>query len=119
MQLRVYIKEGEIMQYKLKTTKDDLYSKGFHYNKLMSEETDIYSMRFSVHKYRKITILECELSVELQTGDITINVFYYGTNEIYTPFYNHEYGIYSILDSINKAVEDQLKKIGAKEVEKK
>ena len=31
------------MEYKLKTTKDDLYSKGFHYNKLMSDETDCVS----------------------------------------------------------------------------
>ena len=106
------------MQYKLKTTKEDLYSKGFHYNKLMSEETEFYSMRFPVHKYKKITILECEVAVELQTGNITINVFYHGTNEIYTPFYNPEYGIYAILDSVNMAVKDQLKKIGAKEVDR-
>ena len=114
----VFRREGGNMQYKLKTTKDDLYSKGFHYNKLMSDETDFYSMRFPVHKYKKTTTLECELAVELQTGNITINIFNYGTNEIYTPFYNLEYGRYAILDSINKAIEDQLKKIGAKEVER-
>lgn len=106
------------MQYKLKTTKDDLYSKGFHYNKLMSDETDFYSLRFPVHKYKKYITLECELAVELQTGDVVINVFNYGTNERYTPFYNQDYGRYEILNSIYKAIEEQLKKIGAKEVKK-
>ena len=106
------------MRYKLKTTKDDLYSKGFHYNKLMSDETDIYSLRFPVHRYKKYTTLECELIVELQTGEISINVFNYGTNERYAPFYHLEYGKYEILEVINKNIEEQLKKIGAKEVKK-
>lgn len=101
------------MQYKLKTTKDNLYNKGFHYNKSMSDETDFYSMRFPAHKYKKATTLECELTVELQTGNVTINLYNYGTNEIYTPFYNLEYGKFPILDTVNKAIEDKLKKIGA------
>lgn len=107
------------MQYKLKTTKGDLYSKGFRYNKLMSDETDFYSIRFPVHKYKRYTTLECEIMVELQTGDITINVFDCGTKEIYTPFYNQEYGKHEILNLINKVIEERLKKIGAKEVNKK
>ena len=90
------------MEYKLKTTKDDLYSKGFHYNKLMSDETDVYSLRFPVHKYKKFITLEGEILVELQTGDIAINVFNYGTNEWYSPFYVQDYGRYEILSSINK-----------------
>ena len=106
------------MEYKLKTTKDDLYSKGFHYNKLMSDETDLYSLRFPVHKYKKYTTLEAEVIVELQTGDIVVNVFNFGTNERYSPFYIQEYGRYDILDSINKTIDAQLKKIGAKEVKK-
>lgn len=106
------------MEYKLKTTKDDLYSKGFHYNKLMSDDTDFYSVRFPVHKYKKIPTLECELAVELQTGKIIINVYNYGTNERYIHFYNNEYGICEVLTSINKVIEEYLKKIGAKEVTK-
>ena len=106
------------MEYKLKTTKDDLYGKGFHYNKLMSDETDIYSLRFPVHKYKKYTTLEAEIIVELQSGDVIVNVFNYGTNERYSPFYVQDYGRYEILGSINKAINEQLKRIGAKEVKK-
>ena len=102
------------MGYKLKTTKDDLYNKGFHYNKLMSDDTDFYSMRFPVHKYNKHVTLEGEILVELQTGDVIINVYNFGTNDRYTPFYNLDYGKYEILESINKVIEEHLKKIGAK-----
>lgn len=103
------------MEYILKATKDELYSKDFHYNKLMSDDvTDCYSLRFPVFKYKKLTVLECELVVELQTGRVTTNVFNYGTNDVYTPFYYSEYGNYPILDSINAAINAQYKKLGVK-----
>lgn len=103
------------MGYKLKTTKDALYKKGFYYNKFMSsEDSDVYSTKFPVYKYKKSTVLECEVSVELQTGDVVINVFNYGTRDIYAPFYNAEYGKCEILYDINNAIELQLKKFGVK-----
>ena len=105
------------MEYKLKATKDELYSKGFHYNKLMSDmDSYFYSLRFPVLKYKKTPTLECELSVELQTGDVIINVFNYGTCDIYPPFYNNEYGKFETLDVIHSAIKTQLKRIGVKEV---
>lgn len=103
------------MAYKLKTTKDELYHKGFYYNKLMSdEELDCYSVRFPVLKYNKQTTVECELTVELQTGNVIINVYNYRSNDIYVPYYNNEYGTYETLDTIQKAIDNHLKKLGAK-----
>ena len=53
------------MGYVLKTTKDDLYSKGFRYNKVMSDDvTDCYSLRFPVHRYKKTIVLECEIILQ-------------------------------------------------------
>ena len=104
------------MQYKLKTSKDDLYRKGFHYNKLMSDDNvEFYSMRFPVMKYKNTPTLECELTVELQTGQVQINVFNYGTNDVYAPYYSSEYGKYETLDKIDEVIKTRLKKLGAKE----
>lgn len=104
------------MGYILKATKDELYKKGFHYNKMMSDDvTDCYSLRFPVHKYKKHTVLECEMTVELQTGNVITNVFNYGTNDIYAPCYFTGFGNYPIIDSINAAIKAQYKKLGAKE----
>ena len=104
------------MGYVLKATKDELYKKGFHYNKMMSDDvTDCYSLRFPVHKYKKFTTLECEIVVELQTGNVITNVFNYGTNDIYAPYYYNEYGNYPILDKIKHAIKVQMKRLGVKE----
>lgn len=104
------------MAYKLKASKDELYRKGFHYNKLMSDETsEFYSLRFPVLKYKKTPTLECELTVELQTGQMLINVFNYGTNDVYAPYYSSEYGKYETINKIDEVIKTQLKKLGAKE----
>ena len=105
------------MGYKLKTTKEDLYNKGFRYNSIASDmETDCYSIRFPVLKYNKNTTLECELTVELQTGNVIINVFNYRTRDQYTPYYYVEYGIYDTLKQIQKEINKYINKLGIKEV---
>lgn len=107
------------MGYKLKASKDELYKKGFHYNKLLSDnQSEFYSLRFPVLKYKNISTLECEITVEMQTGKLLINVYKAGTNDNYIPFYNSEYGKYPILKDINDAISKQLNKIGAKEIKK-
>ena len=103
------------MGYKLKASKDELYKKGFHYNKLLSDnQSEFYSLRFPVLKYKNISTLECEITVEMQTGKLLINVYKAGTNDNYIPFYDHEYGRYPILNGINDNITKQLKKLGAK-----
>ena len=100
-------------KYKLKTTKDELYKKGVVYNKLMSEDgLDCYSIRFWVLKHNKIPTVDCELTVELQTGNVMINVFQHGTNDIYAPYYNNEYGVYKTLDIINGTIQKYLDRLG-------
>ena len=107
------------MGYKLKTTKEDLYNKGFRYNSLMSDmETDCYSIRFPVLKYKKHTTLECELTVELQTGNVIINVFNYKTRDQYVPYYYVECGRYDTLEVIQKEINRYIKKLGIKEENK-
>ena len=107
------------MVYKLKTTKEDLYNKGFRYNVLMSDtETDCYSIRFPVLKYKKQTTLECELTVELQTGNVIINVFNYKTRDQYAPYYYVECGRYDTLEIIQNEINRYINKLGIKEVNK-
>lgn len=83
--------------YKLpNTSKQWLLSHNFHYNRLFSdEETEVYTYRFPVYKYEKFTVLECELSAILGNDNTTINVYDYGTNDRYAPFYYSEYGDYN------------------------
>lgn len=106
-------------KYKLKTTKDELYKRGFSYNKLMSDdEIDCYSIRFWVLKHNKVPTVDCELTVELQTGNVLINVYNHGTNDIYVPYYNNEYGRYKTLDIINDSIQNYIKRLESKIKEK-
>lgn len=96
------------------TSKQWLLSHDFHYNRLFSnEEIEMYTYRFPVYKYEKFTVLECELCVILGDDNIAINVYDYGTNDRYAPFYYSEYGDHNkMLDTIWKNINSCLTKIG-------
>lgn len=96
-------------------TKTWLIQNGFRYNKnLSTEESNVYTYRFPVYKYEKITtVLECELTLFIEDGTIAINVYDYGTNDKYAPFYYCEYGNYDkMLKIINEKISRELKKLG-------
>lgn len=81
--------------YKQNISKEWLMENGFKYSKSLSdEETHVYTYRFPVFKYERMTVLECELNVSSEDGEVKINVYDYGTNDKYAPFYYCEYGDY-------------------------
>ena len=86
---------------------------GFRYNKnLSTEESNIYTYRFPVYKYEKLTVLECELTLFVEDGTVIVNVYDYGTNDKYALFYYCEYGNYDkMLKIINEKVYKELKKL--------
>lgn len=103
---------GNEYKYTLKTTKDELYKRGFSYNKLMSDDNfDCYSIRFGALRYNKIPTVDCELTVELQSGKVFINVYNHGTNDIYIPYYNNEHGKYRTLDTIEESINNCIKRL--------
>lgn len=95
--------------YKQSLSREWLTNNGFRYNRNLSDdEIHIYTYRFPVFKYEKMTVLECELSIALEIGEVKINVYDYGTNNKYAPFYYCEYGNY---DKVLKIVWDKIKYI--------
>ena len=102
--------------YKKDINKDWFYKNGFKYNPILSNDTDVYSVRFPVYKNGFFTILDCEISIYTDTGDVNIEVFEYGTRDRYASFYYAEYGDYSImLKKIWEQINKELKKFGIKE----
>ncbi len=100
-------------------TKEWLLSNGFYYNRLFSDdETEVYTYRFPVYKYNKFTVLECELKVILGNDVINVNVYDYGTNDKYAPFYYCEYGNYdSVLKEIYKRINKKRKDLKIEGIE--
>lgn len=81
--------------YKQSISKEWLVANGFKYSKSLSdEETHVYTYRFPIFKYERTTVLECELNISLEDGEVKFNVYDYGTNDKYAAFYYCEYGDY-------------------------
>ena len=101
--------------YKLKTTKEDLYNKGFRYNKNFSDDVDYYTLKFPVYKYKNTPVIDCELTVEPESGDVIINVFKSGTKNTYAPYFNNHFGgDNKVLDTVNRNIASKLRSLGAK-----
>lgn len=80
-------------------------------------EYEIYTYRFPVYKYKNITTLECEISIETHNGYIMSIDVYDANHNVYTAFYFSEYGNHSdILKTISKRIMEQFKKLGIEKV---
>jgi hypothetical protein len=73
--------------YKMKEhSKSKLLGLGFRYYKQL-EDLKAYRTVFPIYKYKRNTILECEVITFEETGETKINIYQKSNGEIYTPFY--------------------------------
>lgn len=99
--------------FKSKITMEWIRKSPFRYSNIFSDyEENAYSYRFPVYKNGGFTTLECEIVVFEKSGNVTLNVFEYGTRNKYAAFYCNEYGINSVVDSVHKRIQKELKKLG-------
>lgn len=96
-----------------------LMKNDFKYNKTLSDDDiEIYTYRFPVHKYKNIPVLFCELSIDIKTGIVGINV-YDENSYLYCPFYHVQYGNYNpLISSLNNKIIKRLNVFGIKKVYK-
>lgn len=67
-----------------------------------------YSYRFSVYKYKKETLLWCNLYVDVDNNMCSINV-YDQNNSTYPSFFNRTYGGKNkVVESIDRKINSQL-----------
>lgn len=100
--------------YKMKDySKQHLQSKGFRYNRTLSDSSEeIYTYRFSLISYNKTTTIECEISVSITTGMVNINVINSSTRELYASYYNREYGNFEIVKLMDTKISKKIKELG-------
>lgn len=92
-----------------------LKKNGFHYNKYISDsDCDFYSVKFPVLQYNNSTTVDGEIIVDMNTGEIRVNAYNYGTRNYYSPFYKKECSeVYEpIIKKINNAFYNMFNKIG-------
>lgn len=90
----------------------------FGFRKVKNIDDDIWKYTFPVYKHKhKITTIEGIITVVLPIGKVLIDV--YSNGNIYTPFYNNEYGNYEpIMNIINSNILKELNKFNIKEKKK-
>ncbi len=100
--------------YKIKDySKEFLKKHKFRYCSHLSEcIDDIYTYKFPVVNYKKITTIECEISVSTMTGVVNVNVYNAGTMELYPSYYDRKYGNCKFIKSIDLKIDKKLKELG-------
>lgn len=95
-----------------------LKSLGFHrYSIMCDEESSYYIYKFSVYKYLGTTTLECEIKVDINTGEIRVDV-HDMDHEVFSPFYDEQNPYKSFVSKINNVILEEFKKLGIKEKKK-
>lgn len=108
----------ENVTYKIKDySKHFLQKHRFRYSSYLSEYNDeIYTYRFPLITYNKITTIECEIAVSVTTGVVNLNVYNAGTKELYASYYDREFGNCELLKSIDMKIEKKLKELGIEKI---
>lgn len=104
--------------YKIKDySKEFLQKHKFKYNNYLSDVSDeIYTYKFPLLTYNKTTTIECEIAVSVTTGIANVNVQNIGTKELYSSYYDREYGNYEHLNSIDMKIEKKLNELGIEKI---
>ena len=94
-------------------SKKFLLDNGFKFNRNLSDSTEeIYTYRFPLVSYKKSTVIECEISVSVNTGTTNISVINTSTKDLYCAYYNREYGKSEVVKSIDAQINKKLKGLG-------
>ena len=115
--LKQKLEENYIME---DTRKDTLKDLGFRYSKLLSDEEEIYFVKyFPVDKYKEINVINCELYVSVNTGELIINT-YNSDQKQFFPFYNIDYifGYEKYLNKIESSILKEFRKLGISKIKR-
>lgn len=94
-------------------SKEFLQKYRFRYSSYLSSYgDDVYTYKFPVVSYNRTTTVECEISVSILTGVVNVNVYKAGTKELYSTYYNREFGRCKFIDAIDMKIDKKLKELG-------
>ena len=95
----------------------NLKSLGFRrYSPMCDEESSYYIYRFPVNKYLGTTTLECELKININTGNVRVDV-YDMDHDLFIMFYNgFTESNKSFLSKIENAIIVEYRKLGIEKI---
>lgn len=98
-----------------KPTKHWFSSNGFLYSKIFStDDDDIYYHRFTVWRFGTAAAIECELKININTSEVTIDCYDYDTRYKYASFYDRRYGTSDVVSHIDERILERINELGVK-----
>lgn len=101
-----------IDNYKLNLSHQEMKDVGFHYD----FELEDYTYEFPVYKINNKASIVCKLGIDKETNKVWLNVYDINGN-LYSSYYNRTYGISKIISIIDKNIQKELNRLGAKKCE--
>lgn len=98
-------------------SKEYLIGHGFKYSRYLSDlGDDIYTYKFPLITYNKMTMIESEIAVSTITGIVNVNVLNCTTKDLYASYYDREYGNYEIIKLMDIKINRKLKELGIEKI---
>lgn len=95
--------------YKNKLSIQELKTKGFRYDMQYQN----YTYEFPVYKYKRKPFVICKVFISEEDKSVRFNVYNVNGN-LYTAYYNREYGRSLLIKLIEKNIEKEFRKLGFK-----
>ena len=106
-----------------KVTKDWLRKRGFYYNKKLSDfDSSIYVRSYPAITYGTKPVIEFEVAVEFETGNVFIYVYELHNNErrLCPLYYNRQYGNAApVINVIDQKIINTLENLKIKRIKEK
>ena len=85
---------------------------GFYWNGAYSSKGEnYYTYRFTVYQYQAAIVLQCEIKVLAETGQIWVDVYTNGTRERYASYYCDRDSSSTMMRTINANIKQELKRL--------
>lgn len=67
--------------------------------------------KFPVYKYKHSTLITCVLTADIEEQVVMVEIIDNSTGTIYSPYYNRKYGKNSVVDIIDKNINNEIKSL--------
>lgn len=100
---------------KSKISKKYLDKNHFLFSKIFSDkDNEVYYYRFTVWRYGNAGVLESEIRINTNNGEVNIGCYDAGTRNIYASWYARDIGNNQIVEQIDEKIYKEIERLGIK-----
>lgn len=110
------VNEAKFYISKKKLTPHWLEKNYFYWSRIYSDnENPVYFHRFTVWNYGNAGVIEAEIRIDYNTGDVKIGCYDGGTRALYASFYCRDIGNNEVVVKIDEKIRAECERLGIRE----